>query len=58
MADLRGADLSRADVSQAILAGQTFADIDLSTVQGLETVKHREAISKAGAIAGRAETGD
>jgi hypothetical protein len=41
-AHLGGADLSGADVSQSIVGGTIFADLDLSTVQGLETVQHWE----------------
>jgi hypothetical protein len=39
-ADLGGVDLSGADVSQSIVERTIFADLDLSTVQGLETVQH------------------
>jgi len=44
-ADLSGANLSDADLSQADLTGAhvgftTFADVDLSEVKGLESVKH------------------
>ena len=45
-ADLREAELSRAglrgaDLRWAIVGGTVFGDVDLSKVQGLETVKHR-----------------
>jgi hypothetical protein len=50
-ADLTGADLTRAHLIQAVLTGaqlttaltgwNVFGDIDLSTVQGLETVYHQ-----------------
>ena len=39
-ADLWGVSLSEADVDQATVSGTLFADIDLSNVAGLETVKH------------------
>jgi uncharacterized protein YjbI with pentapeptide repeats len=39
-ADLSGANLSGADVSHSIVKGTIFADLDLTTVQGLKTVKH------------------
>jgi hypothetical protein len=37
---LIGADLSRADFSEAMVGWSTFADIDLSVVKGLDTVRH------------------
>jgi hypothetical protein len=40
-ANLRGANLGGADVSQSTLYGTILADIDLSAVQGLETVSHK-----------------
>ena len=39
-ADLHEADLSLANLSYAYLGWTTFADIDLSTVRGLDTVNH------------------
>jgi uncharacterized protein YjbI with pentapeptide repeats len=39
-ADLSGANLRGADLSKAIVALTVFADLDLSTVKGLGTVKH------------------
>lgn len=33
-------DLREADLREAIIGWTTFANIDLSTVKGLETVKH------------------
>ncbi len=39
-ADLTGADLTGADLSEAVLGGTIFADTDLSTAKGLETVIH------------------
>ncbi|MFN8477960.1 MAG: toll/interleukin-1 receptor domain-containing protein [Kouleothrix sp.] len=39
-ADLTGADLTGADLSEAVLGGTIFADTDLSTAKGLETVFH------------------
>ena len=40
-ANLSGANLSGANLSDAVLAWTTLADIKLSTVRGLDTVKHR-----------------
>jgi len=37
---LIGADLSGADFSEAMVGWSTFADIDLSVVKGLDTVRH------------------
>lgn len=39
-ANLGGADLSSADLSDTLLFGTVFVDVDLSTVKGLETVRH------------------
>lgn len=39
-ADLYGADLSGVDLSNSITAHTIFADVDLSAVIGLETVRH------------------
>ena len=39
-ANLRGAHLSGADLGGADLSWTTFADVDLSTVKGLDTVEH------------------
>jgi hypothetical protein len=39
-ADLSGADLSGADLTKAIVGGTSFADVDLSAVEGLDTVIH------------------
>jgi uncharacterized protein YjbI with pentapeptide repeats len=39
-ADLRGAQLSEADFSKAVVAETIFAKVDLSTVEGLESVEH------------------
>ncbi len=40
-ADLRSAFLKQANLNQAVIGWTHFADIDLSTVEGLETVKHK-----------------
>jgi uncharacterized protein YjbI with pentapeptide repeats len=39
-ADLDGADLSEAELSMAVAGHTMFADLDLSVVKGLETVRH------------------
>jgi len=39
-ADLRGADLENSDFTNALVAFTVFGDNDLSTVKGLETVRH------------------
>ena len=39
-ADLLGADLSAADLSEARIGYTTFAKVDLSTVKGIESIKH------------------
>jgi uncharacterized protein YjbI with pentapeptide repeats len=39
-ADLSGADLSGADLNEVRIGWTSFGDVDLSTVKGLETVKH------------------
>lgn len=39
-ADLREANLSGADVSEAFCATTIFANLDLSTVKGLDTIRH------------------
>lgn len=44
-ADLSGADLSDANLSQAAIGQTTFADNDLSSVKGLDTIRHIEASS-------------
>jgi hypothetical protein len=38
--DLRAAGLSQADLSQATVGFTVFADLDLSAVKGLETIRH------------------
>ncbi len=38
--DFTGADLRGADLSEAIIGGTIFADVDLSTVKGLDTVTY------------------
>ena len=40
MADFSGADLGGAGLSSALLGDTTFGDLDLSCIQGLESVKH------------------
>jgi len=40
-ADLRGANLTGADLTEVHIASTMFGDVDLSTVQGLETVQHQ-----------------
>jgi uncharacterized protein YjbI with pentapeptide repeats len=40
LANLKGCDLSEANLSGARISGTTFADVDLSTVRGLESVIH------------------
>jgi Pentapeptide repeats (8 copies) len=40
-ANLRGVDLRETDFSEAMLDWTFFADVDVSTVKGLETVRHR-----------------
>ena len=39
-ADLGGADLNRTDFTAARAGGTNFAEVDLSTAKGLETIKH------------------
>jgi uncharacterized protein YjbI with pentapeptide repeats len=39
-ANLRGANLNKADLGGAIVGLTTFGDVDLSQVQGIETVSH------------------
>ncbi len=39
-ADLRGTDLSKADLSGATCEGTIFADVDLSQVEGLDSIRH------------------
>src|SRR5436305_1459291 len=39
-ADLSGANLSGADLTEALTNSTLFADIDLRSVQGLETIQH------------------
>lgn len=39
-ANLNGADLSGADLTESFCSATVFAEVDLSTVRGLETVRH------------------